>query len=225
MNNATLAIFGAGGFAREVLQIALDINALTPTWQVAGFLVDPAHHPPPTLHGLPVLGGIEWLALRPDVQLVIAVGSSVARRRIALAIEAAGHRRFASLVHPRAWVGRNVDIAEGSVVCAGALITTDIRIRRHVHVNIGATIGHDADLHDFVTLNPSVNVSGNVTLHEGVEVGTGSVLVPHAHVGPWSIVGAGTVVTKPQPANATIVGAPGRAIKTREAGWHEGAAT
>jgi acetyltransferase-like isoleucine patch superfamily enzyme len=106
-------------------------------------------------------------------------------------------------------------------VCAGCQITTDIDVGAHAHVNIGCTIGHDSTLCDFVTLNPGVNVSGNVKLAEGVEVGTGSLMIPHADVGAWSVVGAGSVVTRALPANVTAVGAPAKAIKSRPDGWHE----
>lgn len=223
-----IAIFGAGGFAREVLQIILDINAQSPQaprWKPVGFIVDAAFVNVEPVHDLPILGTLEWLAADPSVHIVIAVGSSAARRRIVANVEMACGNPFATLVHPRSWLGRHVEIGPGSVVCAGCQITTDVRIGKHVHVNIGSTIGHDAVFGDFVTLNPGVNVSGNVFLGEGVEVGTGSVLIPHASVGDWSIIGAGTVVTKPLNANITAVGAPARVIKTREAGWHEGMST
>ena len=216
-----LVIFGAGGFAREVLQIALDINEIAATWQVLGFIVDSCNSTQP-VHDLAVLGGIEWLVEHPKAHVVIAVGSSNARHRILKAIRANAPNPFASLIHPRAWVGRHVAVGAGTVICAGALVTTDICIGQHVPVNIGATVGHDAVLSDFVTLNPGVSVSGNVTLAEGVEVGTGSVLIPHAHVGSWSVLGAGTVVTKPLDANVTAVGSPARVIKVRAGGWHLG---
>lgn len=223
-----IAIYGAGGFAREVLQIVLDINAQSPhapIWKPVGFIVDAALLDVEPVHDLPILGALEWLASNPLTHIVIAVGSSVARRRIAASVESTCANPFATLVHPRAWVGRHVAIGQGSVVCAGSQVTTDIHIGRHVHVNIGSTIGHDAVLGDFVTLNPGVNVSGNVSLGEGVEVGTGSVLIPYASIGDWSIVGAGSVVTKPLAANITAVGAPARVIKKREPAWHEGVAT
>jgi sugar O-acyltransferase (sialic acid O-acetyltransferase NeuD family) len=219
-----IVIFGAGGFAREVLQIIQDINAQSPgasPWHPMGFVVDSAFMGGEPVHGLPILGSVDWLALHPQVQVVVAVGAPSSRRRIAASIEAQGRNTFATLVHPRAWVGRQVEIGPGSVICAGSLITTDIRLGRHVHVNIGSTIGHDATLGDFVTLNPSVNVSGNVVVGQGCEIGTGSVVIPRADLGDWSIVGAGSVVTKPLPANVTAVGAPARVVKTRVAGWQE----
>ncbi len=221
-----IAIFGAGGFGREVLQIILDINSASAEsqkkWKPIGFIVDTAFLIEDVVQQLPVLGTIDWLLANPTVQITIAIGSSSARSHIARAIEARASNIFSTLVHPKAWVGRNVEIGRGSIICAGALITTDITIGQHVHVNIGSTIGHDAVLGNFVTLNPGVNISGNVILGDGVEIGTGSVLIPHAEVGPWSIVGAGAVVTKKLDANVTAVGAPARAIKSRQPGWQHG---
>jgi sugar O-acyltransferase (sialic acid O-acetyltransferase NeuD family) len=220
-----IVIFGAGGFGREVLQVVLDINAqsggVTP-WDPVGFLVDEQVAGLTAVHDLPVLGGTDWLNAHPNVDYVIAVGSSAGRRRIALRIAASSRNQAATLIHPRAWVGRRVQIGAGSVLCAGCLITTDIRIGAHVHVNLGATIGHDAVLDDYVTLSPGVSVSGGVQLSEGVEVGTGSVLIPRLNIGAWSVVGAGSTVTRSLAANVTAVGAPARPIKFRDPGWHEG---
>lgn len=216
-----IAIFGAGGFGREVLQIIRDINAERQTWSCVGFIVDSGLEKQAAVAGLPILGDIQWLVANPDVHVVVAVGSSAARWRITDRIRQHCTNAFAVLIHPRAWLGDNVHVGCGSVICAGALITTDITIAQHVHVNIGSTIGHDAVLDEFVTLNPSVNVSGNVTLKEGSEVGTGSVIIPGCPVGPWAIVGAGSVVTKQVPENCTVVGAPARIIKERPDAWQK----
>lgn len=220
--NTPIIIFGAGGFAREVLQLILDINKGAPTWEPIGFLVDSKISAPSSIHGFPVLRDSAWLTAHPNTQIVIAVGSSVARFNIAARLAREYSNTFATLVHPRAWVGQGVEIGSGTVVCAGALITTDVIIGNHVHINIGSTVGHDAVLNDFVTLNPSVNISGNVIVGSGSAVGTGSILIPHANVGEWSLVGAGSLVIKPLGANVTAVGSPARVIKTRQPNWHLG---
>jgi sugar O-acyltransferase (sialic acid O-acetyltransferase NeuD family) len=219
-----LLIFGAGGFAREVLQVALDClvepSANTFPLEPVAFAVDAAFADRTPVHGLPVLEPQEAFARFPDALVVIAIGSPVARRRIAAAVESGFGPRWATLVHPRSWLGRRVQTLPGAVVCAGCQITTDIRLGAHAHINIGCTIGHDANLDDFVTLNPGVHVSGNVTIGEGAEIGTGSVLIPHANVGAWSTVGAGSVVTRPLERDVTAVGAPARVVKSRAMGWH-----
>jgi sugar O-acyltransferase (sialic acid O-acetyltransferase NeuD family) len=215
-----IAIFGAGGFGREVAQLIRDINALHATWSCEGFVVDRAFCAQTQVAGLPVLGDIDWLVANPDVQVVVAVGAPAARRRIVQRIRERCSNAFATLVHPRAWVGDHVRIGAGSIVCAGAMATTDIRIGDHTQVHVGCMIGHDAMLEDFVTLSPGVNMTGNVRIREGVEMGAGSVIVPGCELGPWAVVGAGSVVTRQVPGNSTVVGVPGRVIKERAPGWH-----
>lgn len=217
-----LMIFGTGGFAREVHQLVEDINAVAPQWDCVGFLDSDASRHGTLLHGLPILGGFERLAAEAggDVSLAVGIGNPAVRRKIVTRIEASHAVRFATLVHPRAWVGNRIEMGQGSIVCAGTLLTTDIRIGRHVIINIGSTVGHDADIGDFVTIAPTVNVSGSVTIGEGVDLGTGSTVIQGKQIGAWSIVGAGSVVVKDVEPDVTAVGSPARAIKSRSAGWH-----
>lgn len=216
-----LVIFSCGGLGREVLELALDVAAAGEPWNVIGFLDDDVDLHGEQIHGFPVLGGTEWVAEHPDVHAVVAIGSTAVRRKVVEKLTKAGPIKFATLVHPRAMVGRHVEIGEGGVVCAGSLLTTDIVLGDHVLINLDCTVGHDAVLKDFVTVAPSVNVSGNVLVGEGCDLGTGSTVIQGKTIGEWSIVGAGAVVVKDLPANITAVGAPAKPIKERPAGWHE----
>jgi sugar O-acyltransferase (sialic acid O-acetyltransferase NeuD family) len=217
-----IVIFGTGGFAREVHQLIEDINAAAPQWRCLGFLDGDATRHGQQIHGLPVLGGPEFMAgaAGAQAQLVIAVGNPAVRRKIAAAIGAAGHGRFATLIHPRAWVGNRVAVGQGTMLCAGVLVTTDIAIGEHAIINIGSTVGHDARIGNFVTIAPTVNVSGAVEVGEGVDLGTGSTVIQGKRIGAWSIVGAGSVVVKDIEPNVTVVGAPAKMIKSRDSGWH-----
>ena len=217
-----LAIFGSGGFAREVHQLVEDLNACKPTWDLVGFADDDERKHGILVHGYPVVGGASWLAERADVSAVIAIGSTPAKQKVAWKLAALGFRSFSTLIHPKAWIGNRVEIGEGSIVCAGNLITTDIKIGRHVILNLGCTVGHDAVIEDLVTVAPSVNISGAVKVREGCDLGTGGATTQGVEIGPWSVIGAGAVVTRDIPANATAVGVPARVIKQRAPGWHLG---
>lgn len=216
-----LTIFGTGGFAREVLQVVLDLNDDQPAWNVLGFLDDDRSQHGQELHDLPILGGADWLQGRGSVWSSVAVGSAVSKRRVIKHLERLGVRSFATLVHPSAWSGRGVEIGDGAIVCAGNLLTTDLTIEEHVIVNLDCTVGHDSRIERYATVYPGVHVSGDVVVGEGTELGTGTSIIQGARIGRWSIIGAGSVVVKDIPSNVTAVGAPASVIKERQEGWHD----
>jgi serine acetyltransferase len=106
-----------------------------------------------------------------------------------------------------------VTIGEGTIICAHTIITVNIEIGAHVIINLDCTIGHDAILHDFVTLYPSVNVSGITEIGHCSELGTGVQIIQCKKVGEYSIVGAGGVIVKDIPIKCTAVGSPAKPIR------------
>lgn len=216
-----LVIFGTGGFAREVHQIVEDINQGKSTWNFLGFLDGNPKHHNTQVHGYPVLGDTGWLKGRSEVAVVVGIGGPAAKRRVVQQIRGEGHSLFGVLVHPLAWVGNRVSLGEGTIVCAGNMITTDIEIRSHVILNLDCTVGHDTMIDDYVTVAPSVNISGSVKIEEGCDLGTNSAVIQSVNIGHWSIVGAGAVVVKDLPPNVTAVGIPAKRVKDRPEGWHE----
>ena len=170
------------------------------------------------VHDYEVLGGIDWLYANPGVEVVVAIGNPVIKRKIIAEIKnGVKDVRFATLIEPNALIGDYVSIGEGSIICAGTIVTTDIKIGNHVTINLDCTIGHDAIIEDYCTIAPSVNVSGNVLVKEGTDIGTGSTIIQGVNIGEWSIIGAGAVVIREVPTNTTSVGNPSRVIKEREA--------
>ena len=220
-----LVIIGAGGFARETLDVVDAINAQKPQYDMLGFIADPDYAAAGTiLNDKPILGGFDWLADAQQadnaaIQVVCGVGAPQHRHKLIQRAQATG-ATFATLIHPNALLTRWVQVGPGSIITAGCVLTNQIVIGQHVHVNLDCTLGHDVVLHDYATLAPGVHVSGNVTLEQGVYVGTGANLIEKLTVGRWSIVGAGSTVTKDIPANTTAVGVPAKVIKQRDEGWH-----
>lgn len=219
-----LIIYGAGGQAREVAQLVADVNRDRPgRWNLVGFVADagqvarnPGRLPAPLL-GDP--DSAAALAAHPDAWLVIAVGAPRDRRRVAQRL-AQSHpaRRFATLVHPRAWLADQVSLGQGSVVFAGALVNTDVRVGEHASVNLGCTISHDGLLGDFVSLGPGVHLSGAVRLGDAVEAGTGSKFLPGVRVGSGAVVAAGAVVTGDVLPDQVVAGVPARVVRQMVSG-------
>lgn len=207
-----LYIIGAGGFGREVAWIVERINSIKPTWNLKGFIDDNE-----TLWGSKegeyhVFGGCEYLSALEDVFAVCAVGSSNVRKKIIEKLKDTSVK-FATLVDPSVLYSNSVKIGEGAIVCAGTIITVNVNIGDHVIVNLDCTIGHDAVIDDFVTIYPSVNVSGNVLIGECSELGTGTQIIQGKKVISNTIIGAGAIVVKDCIESGTYVGSPAKKIK------------
>ena len=169
-----LYIIGAGGFGRETAWLVERINAIKMTWELRGFIDDDASLWGTQKDGYMVWGGLSVLEQsQENVWCVFAVGNVQARQKGVRRLEAFEQVHFATLTDPGVEMGRTVEIGEGSIICAGTILTVDVRIGKHCIVNLDCTVGHDAVLEDFVTLYPSVNVSGCVKIRSLTEIGTG----------------------------------------------------
>lgn len=209
-----LLIIGASGFGREVAWLVERINKAEPTWNLLGFLDDNAQ-----LHGTqvgkyPVLGGCEAIQDYPQAYLVCAVGSSKIREKIIQKAEnILSAPLYATLIDPTVEMSDTVVVGEGSILCAHTILTVDLSLGKHTIINLDCTVGHDAILEDYVTLYPSVNVSGCTHIGRGAELGTGMQIIQGKRIGEYAIVGAGAVVVKDIPAKCTAIGSPAKPIK------------
>jgi sugar O-acyltransferase (sialic acid O-acetyltransferase NeuD family) len=204
-----LLIVGAGGFGREVLELVRDINAAAPTFDFLGFLDDgQANGELLERVGAKVLGASSSVAAI-EARFVIAIGAAQPRRRIDALARSHG-RVAATLIHPSATVGADIQIAEGAVVAAGVRLTTHVTVGRHAHVNLNCTVGHDTIIEDFATLAGGVHLGGGCVIEEGATLGLGSVILPNVCVGRGAVVGAGAVVVRDVAPGTTVVGTVAR---------------
>jgi len=104
-------------------------------------------------------------------------------------------------IHPGARIGRRFFIDHGMGVVIGE--TTEI--------------GDDVLLYQGVTLGGTGHEKGkrHPTLGNHVVVGTGAKILGGIRIGDNVKVGAGSVVVRPVPDNSTVVGIPGRVVRTR----------
>lgn len=103
-------IFGCGGSGREILQIVLDLAEAGEQIEPAAFLVDSVFEAPTHVQGLQIFRSLDAPHQDPTAQVVIGLGSPAARKCVARRLEKLGIR-CATLIHPRAWIGREVFLA------------------------------------------------------------------------------------------------------------------
>ena len=206
--------FGAGGFGREVAWLVERINKVSPVWNLLGFMDDDESIQGATVNGYDVLGKAEDVNKYSDTYFVCAVAASKVREKIVNKMKRINPNiKFGTLIDPSAGISDLVTIGEGTIICAYTIITVNISIGSHVIINLDCTVGHDAVLRDFVTLYPSVNVSGATRIGHAVELGTGMQIIQEKRIGDYSKVGAGAVVVKEIPEKCTAVGSPAKPIK------------
>ena len=206
-----IVVIGAGGHGREALAIIRAVNRAANMFELLGVLNDDPD-------GAALLDRIGTTRLGPpellcdlDATYVIAIGDPATRKRVA---EQLGVTRQAPaiLIHPHASVGDDVTLGPGCMLQAGSRVTTYATLGHHVHLNSNATVAHDTALDDYSTLSPGSNLAGTVHLGEGVMIGTNAAVIPGITIGPWTVVGAGAVVTHDLPGGITAVGIPARVM-------------
>lgn len=207
-----LYIIGAGGFGREVVWLAERINEINPIWNIMGFIDDDENIWNTVIDKYKVYGGLTYLETCKGAYVVCAVGNAKTRKKIINKI-CGLDIHFATLIDPSVIMSKRVSIGEGTIICAGTIVTVDVTIGKHVIINLDCTLGHDDDIADYATLYPSVNVSGCCKIGECVELGTGMQIIQGLTVTNGAIVGAGACVVRNIDEIGVYVGTPAVRIK------------
>jgi len=208
-----IAIFGGGGFGREVKMLIDQINNYEKKYEFIGYFDDGVSKGT-ILEGYNFLGGINELNTYSDkLLLVVSIANTQIKRKIIESINNS-NISYPILIHPRCIIGNyNIKIGEGTIICALTIITINVEIGNHVILNLACTVGHDTVIGSYSSFMPSVNVSGEVSIGENVYCGTGVKIINQITIGEGTIVGAGALVHKDLPPHCTAVGFPAKPIK------------
>lgn len=207
-----LLLVGAGGFARETLELVRAINRVAPVWEVVGLLDDDRHLHGRVFNGVSVIGPSEAVHDDHDALVTASVASPAdPMRRLAL-VSRLGlpTERYATLVHPAAIVPGSASIGPGSVLHASTVLTADVELGAHVAVMPAVVLTHDNVVRDGATFGAGVCVAGGVTIERGAYIGAGALIREGIVVGAGALIGMGAIVTRMVPAGEVWAGVPAR---------------
>ena len=195
-------IIGAGGFGREIywsLSLMERVNTKffvdDKYWDGNDDLVLPISQFDPN-----------------EYEVVVAIANSNDRERIVNTLPK--NTKYFTHIHPTAQIhGPDVEIGEGSIICAGTIITTNVKIGKHTHLNLITTIGHDCVIGDYFTTAPGVQISGNENIGNRVYFGTRSCVKQKITICDDVIIGMNAGVVKNITESGTYIGTPAKKIK------------
>jgi serine O-acetyltransferase len=122
-------------------------------------------------------------------------------------------------VLPR-WISHISRFLTGIEIHPGAKLGESVFIDH----GMGVVIGETAEVGDCVTIYQGVTLGGtslkkvkrHPTIGNHVVIGVGAKVIGNIIIGDNTRIGAGSVVVKSAPANATVVGNPGRVVAVRD---------
>ncbi|HET8859091.1 NeuD/PglB/VioB family sugar acetyltransferase [Marivirga sp.] len=205
-----IAIYGAGGFGREVNLIVQQLIKKGYSYHFLGFFDDEDKS---SELGKSYLGNTEKLNnWKSPISIAVAIGDGKVRKKV---VERITNPivEFSKVVSPFAIFNDIINVGTGSIICAGANLTTNIKVKDFVVINLNATVGHDCQLENFSSVMPGVNLAGHVKLKECAFVGSGANVLNGVEMGENSVLGAGGVLTKNLEANKTAIGVPAKILE------------
>ena len=197
----TIALIGAGGHSKVIVDLINELNI----YKIVGFYDDNVSSKLYNLINLGKINNIDYSIKN----FVIGIGNDKIRKQI---FENNKNLNWITLIHPSAIISKNVTIDKGTIVCAGSIIQTDVKIGKQCIINTGCSIDHECIINDFCNICPKATLCGQVQIGTLSFIGANSTLIQCITVGNNCIIGAGSVIIKNIENNCKVVGNPGRII-------------
>jgi len=145
-------------------------------------------------------------------EVIVAIGNPLDRFNMVSKLPK--NTVFFTFIHKSAQILDNgINIGEGSIICAGCILTTNIQIGNHCHLNLQTTIGHDCIIDDYFTTAPGVKISGNCNIGSKVYVGTNTSIREKINICDDVNIGLNSGIVKHISESGTYVGTPVKKIK------------
>jgi sugar O-acyltransferase (sialic acid O-acetyltransferase NeuD family) len=208
-----MLIVGAGGFAKEVLQIFNDLDLK----ESLIFFDDVNLNTPNVLYNrFLVLKNIEQAKSHfgdGNKNYTIGIGNPILREVLRKKFDSIGGV-ITSSISPFSKIGfYDVKIGKGCNILSNVIISNSVSIGQCCLIYYGVIITHDCILGDYVEISPNVILLGKSEVGNMSQIGANSTILPNIKIGKNVIIGAGSLVTSDIPDNSLAYGVPARIIR------------
>lgn len=193
-----VAVFGAGHLGRQLAHYLRHHGGV----ELVGFVDDTRPAGQPVTDDLHTLGGLADLGAAPqrgprDMALAFAIGyADMAARRAALERVRASGWPLHSFVHPRAFVEPGVDLGEGSIVLADAVLDQQVRVGAGCYIDIGVRLTSGTTVGCNNWFSAGTSTGSRVTIGDDCFFGMDCTVVTDVRMGSRLFVNAKTLVPR-----------------------------
>lgn len=207
-----LYIYCAGGFGKEIMDVARRKNESTGQWGCIKFVDDVLDDD--TKYGSEVIkldklmtcGGLD------QAEFLIAAGEPSVRSNIRERLKQVS-AKLGQLVDVSTVVADTAHISDGVIITPLCSISSDAVLARNSCVNTMSIIGHDVFIGENSVISSMVNMGGACIVGENSYIGMGALIKEGVKIGSNAIVGMGSVVYNDIPGGVIALGNPARVMR------------
>jgi len=140
--------------------------------------------------------------------------SSYKKRKLIIDSLKIEEKRFVSITHPSASIGKAVKIGYNCLVMAGVVITSNAVIKNHVCILPNSVIHHDSVVNEYTLIGGNVVVAGGTKIGRNCYIGSGTNIINGITIGDFSLIGLGSNVIKTVADHSKMIGNPARNLNS-----------
>lgn len=208
-----IAIYGFGGFGREVACLLHQINEIKPTWKFVGFFDDGIAEGSSNRYGS-VLGGLDKLnGWQTKLSIVLAMATPKHLHHIAMGITNP-LISFPNIIAPNVNIfDQNAfRIGKGNLIFLGCRLSCDVEIGDFNLFNGAVSLGHDVKMGSFNVLGPSTRISGDCMVGDLNFFGVNATVLQGLKIGDNTRIGAGSIVMRSTNSGFLYMGNPAKKV-------------
>lgn len=204
-----MIIIGAGGFAKELLQV---VTQTVPLDQIAFYDDVTKNGPNRVFEKFAILKDEKALLTHFEkfgTDFTLGLGGAKLRQLLYNKIAGLGGN-LVSTIDSRATIGTFSQIGVGCNILSQACISNSSQIGKAALIYYNSIITHDSIIGDFVEISPGATLLGRTHIGDFTHVGANASILSDIKIGRNCLIGAGAVVTKDVPDNAIVIGIPAK---------------
>ncbi len=204
-----MLIAGSGGHAKEILQILIEdeVNPIVFFNDVSASTEDKLYNTYAILKDINLAKAL----FLENSDFILGLGNPYNREKVYNKLTQIGGKCISAIANS-ACISKYCMLDEGLNIMTHTFIGNSSIIKKGSLINSHASIHHDTYVGCFSEIAPGARILGGATIGNFTFIGANASILPNVKIGNNVVVGAGAVITKDVPDNATIVGVPGKFV-------------